>query len=57
MEVVFVEGHSSDGTYEECLRVRDLYAGSWDIKVFKQPGKGKGDAVRKGLRRGESAIS
>lgn len=49
MEVVFVEGHSSDGTYEECLRVRDLYAGSWDIKVFKQPGKGKGDAVRKGF--------
>jgi ubiquinone/menaquinone biosynthesis C-methylase UbiE len=49
MEVVFVEGHSSDGTYEECLRVRDLYAGSWDIKVFRQPGKGKGDAVRKGF--------
>ena len=53
MEVVFVEGHSSDGTYEECLRVRDLYASSWDIKVFKQLGKGKGDAVRKGF---EAAI-
>jgi ubiquinone/menaquinone biosynthesis C-methylase UbiE len=49
MEVVFVEGNSSDGTYEECLRVRDLYADSWDIKLFKQPGKGKGDAVRKGF--------
>jgi glycosyltransferase involved in cell wall biosynthesis len=49
MEVVFVEGHSSDGTYEECLRVRDSCAGLWDIKVFKQPGKGKGDAVRKGF--------
>ena len=49
MEIVFVEGHSTDGTYQECLRVRDLYAGSWDIKVFKQPGKGKGDAVRKGF--------
>jgi len=49
MEVVFVEGHSSDGTYEECLRVRDSCAGLLDIKVFKQPGKGKGDAVRKGF--------
>jgi ubiquinone/menaquinone biosynthesis C-methylase UbiE len=49
IEVVFVEGHSSDGTYEECLRVQNSYAGLWDIKVLKQPGKGKGDAVRKGF--------
>jgi ubiquinone/menaquinone biosynthesis C-methylase UbiE len=49
LEIVFVEGHSSDGTYEECLRVRDSCAGLWDIKVFKQPGRGKGDAVRKGF--------
>lgn len=49
IEVVYVEGNSSDGTYEECERVRDKYAGEWDIKVFKQPGKGKGDAVRKGF--------
>jgi len=49
MEVVFVEGNSSDGTYEECLRVRDQYADLWDIKVLKQSGKGKGDAVRKGF--------
>jgi hypothetical protein len=49
MEVVFVEGHSTDGTYQECLRVQNLYAGYWDIKVLKQTGKGKGDAVRKGF--------
>ena len=53
LEVLYVEGNSSDGTFEECERVRDHYAkpenGSWDIKVFKQPGKGKGDAVRKGF--------
>lgn len=49
VEVVFVEGNSSDGTYEECLRVQEAYAGEWDIKVFKQPGRGKGDAVRKGF--------
>ena len=53
LEVLYVEGNSSDGTYEECERVRDHYGkpenGGWDIKVFKQPGKGKGDAVRKGF--------
>jgi len=48
-EIIFVEGNSSDGTYEECVRVRDLYREVWDIKVFKQPGKGKVDAVRKGF--------
>jgi glycosyltransferase involved in cell wall biosynthesis len=48
LEVIFVEGHSADGTYEECLRVRDAYPGM-DIKVLRQDGKGKGDAVRKGF--------
>lgn len=49
VEIMFVEGNSSDGTFEECERVRDAYALHFDIKVFKQPGKGKGDAVRKGF--------
>jgi SAM-dependent methyltransferase len=48
-EILFVEGNSSDGTYQECERVRDAYQGVWDIKVLKQDGKGKGDAVRKGF--------
>jgi SAM-dependent methyltransferase len=48
-EILFVEGNSSDDTYEECLRVRDAYKDAWDIKVLKQDGKGKGDAVRKGF--------
>jgi len=48
-EVLFVEGNSSDGTFAECERVRDAYADRWDIKVLKQDGKGKGDAVRKGF--------
>ena len=49
MEILFVEGNSSDGTFEECERVRDAYAGEWDIKAVRQDGKGKGDAVRKGF--------
>ncbi len=48
-EIMFVEGNSSDGTFEECERVRDAYRDRWDIKVLKQDGKGKGDAVRKGF--------
>lgn len=48
-EILFVEGNSSDDTLVECERVRDLYEGKWDIKVMKQDGKGKGDAVRKGF--------
>jgi SAM-dependent methyltransferase len=48
IEIMFVEGHSKDGTYEECERVKAAYPDR-DIKVFRQPGKGKGDAVRKGF--------
>ena len=48
IEIVYVEGGSSDGTYEECLRVRDAYPDR-DIKVLRQPGKGKNDAVRAGF--------
>jgi len=47
-ELIYVEGNSSDNTYEECLRVQKAYSDK-DIKVFRQDGKGKGDAVRKGF--------
>jgi SAM-dependent methyltransferase len=44
-EFIFVEGFSSDNTYEEILRVQAAYPDK-DIKVMKQTGKGKGNAVR-----------
>lgn len=44
-EILFVEGHSSDGTFEEMLRVQSLYP-RHNIRVMKQNGKGKGNAVR-----------
>ena len=47
-ELIFVEGHSSDGTWEEIQRVAGKYAGR-RIRVFQQTGKGKGDAVRLGF--------
>ncbi len=46
-EIIYVEGNSSDDTYQECLRVKEAYAETHDIKVLKQDGRGKGDAVRK----------
>lgn len=48
MEVIYCEGHSRDNTYEECLRVQAAHP-DWDIKVMRQPGKGKGNAVRAGF--------
>lgn len=48
-EVIFVEGHSSDQTWEEIQRVQAQYGQEWDIKICQQTGKGKGDAVRKGF--------
>lgn len=44
-EFIFIEGHSSDGTYEEMLRVQEAYP-VVDMKVMRQTGKGKGNAVR-----------
>ncbi|MBP7508482.1 MAG: glycosyltransferase [Prolixibacteraceae bacterium] len=44
-EFIFIEGNSSDGTYEEMLRVQKAYP-DIDMKVMKQTGKGKGNAVR-----------
>ena len=48
LEVLFVEGHSKDGTYEEIERVIAAYP-ERDIKLMRQPGKGKGDAVFAGF--------
>jgi len=48
IEILFVEGGSSDGTWEEIERVIEARP-DLDIKALKQPGKGKGDAVRAGF--------
>lgn len=54
-EILFVEGHSQDGTLEEMSRVKDKYP-QIDIKVMVQDGKGKGDAVRKGFAEAEGEV-
>jgi glycosyl transferase family 2 len=49
VEIVFVEGHSTDGTWDEIERVA---RGStrFEIKALRQTGSGKADAVRLGLQ-------
>jgi hypothetical protein len=48
-EVIFVEGHSTDGTWEEIQRVSSLYGARYRIQALQQTGKGKADAVRLGF--------
>ena len=47
-ELVFVEGHSQDGTYA-AIEEQIARAPQRRCKLFRQTGKGKGDAVRLGF--------
>jgi Glycosyl transferase family 2 len=49
LELIFVEGNSTDDTWAEIQRVAEDFRGKFRIKALKQTGKGKGDAVRLGL--------
>ena len=48
MELIFVEGHSTDGTWEEIQKVQKAYP-EMNISALQQTGEGKGDAVRMGF--------
>lgn len=48
IEIIFVEGNSTDDTWETIQKIQEKYKDSHDIKILQQPGKGKGDAVRAG---------
>lgn len=54
-EIIFVEGNSTDDTWQKMEEVAEKYAGSHQIILARQPGKGKYDAVKKGfeIARGE----
>ncbi len=49
-EVIFVEGHSDDNTWQEIQRVSQKYGKLMNLRCIKQDGKGKADAVRKGFK-------
>ena len=48
VEIIFVEGNSTDDTWAKIQEVQAKYRSSHDIKIARQDGKGKADAVRKG---------
>lgn len=54
-EIIFVEGSSTDDTWETLERTIPEFAHR-DIKLLKQPGKGKGDAVRHAYARANGDI-
>ena len=47
-ELIFVEGHSRDDTWTQIQRVQTEFP-SRRIKIMRQTGRGKGDAVRMGF--------
>lgn len=47
-ELIFVEGNSTDNTWETIQQIKDKYPEK-NIVIARQDGKGKGDAVRKGF--------
>jgi SAM-dependent methyltransferase len=55
IELIFVEGNSTDETWSEVQRVKAAYP-QHNIKIFQQRGKGKGDAVRKGFAEAEKDV-
>ena len=48
-ELILIEGHSKDNTWEEIQRVAHKFGAEKKIRIAQQDGKGKGDAVRKGF--------
>jgi hypothetical protein len=54
-EIIFVDGHSTDGTLEEIRHAMDDHPGR-DITVLVQSGKGKADAVRLGFSKAKGDV-
>lgn len=54
-ELVFIEGHSSDDTYKEIGRQIKAHK-NVNASLYKQEGKGKGDAVRLGFSKARGDV-
>jgi ubiquinone/menaquinone biosynthesis C-methylase UbiE len=54
-EIIFVDGHSSDGTQDEIRRVMAAHNDK-DIKLLVQKHTGKGEAVREGFKESKGDI-
>jgi hypothetical protein len=55
-EVIFVEGHSSDDTWETIQQVCAGYHGPLSLKALRQSGKGKADAVWLGFEQASGEV-
>lgn len=54
-EILFVEGHSTDGTREEIQRVIEAHPEK-NIRLVAQEGYGQGDAIRLGFREAKGEV-
>lgn len=55
-EIIFVEGGSTDGTWDEILRVQQKYRDRFKIAAYKQSGDGKKNAVWQGFERASGDV-
>jgi len=55
-EVIFVEGHSSDHTWDQIEQVCANYSGPLQLKRLRQSGKGKADAVWLGFEQASGEL-
>lgn len=55
-ELIFIEGNSTDDTWDRIREIKEKYSGSHRIKIGQQDGKGKYDAVRRGFDMAENEI-
>ncbi len=49
LEVIFVEGNSTDNTYQTLKELKENFSNSFDITLLKQTSKGKKNAVVEGF--------
>ena len=55
-EIIFIEGNSTDDTWQKIQEIKAKYDHSHRIKIGQQDGKGKYNAVRKGFAMAENEI-
>jgi SAM-dependent methyltransferase len=55
-EIIFVEGGSSDGTWEAIQAALAAYRGPLELRAIQQQGQGKGDAVRLGFSQAQGDV-
>ena len=55
-ELIFVEGGSTDGTWETVEDAIKNYRGPLVLRAYQQTGKGKGDAVRLGFSKAQGDV-